>query len=148
MPTVILGNIAPTLVESTGDGLDEFERSPMELPGDQDYVETTFGCPESNGLIENINTILSVFASHHSTENPAWVESTDEQLANALASHFDCPVGRPEGQILGTAGLIPIDDVQQKVEDDNADASQPASVDVDVPDTVEDIDWKDEDDEG
>jgi hypothetical protein len=32
----------------------------------------------------------------HSTGVPAWVESDDAALAQAIAAHYGCPVGRPE----------------------------------------------------
>lgn len=32
---------------------------------------------------------------HSGTDRPAWVESDDYELAEKLAKHFGCPVGRP-----------------------------------------------------
>ena len=32
----------------------------------------------------------------HSLEAPAWVESNVPELAEALAAHYDCPIGRPD----------------------------------------------------
>jgi hypothetical protein len=31
----------------------------------------------------------------HSSENPAWVESDNEELAESLASHWGCQISRP-----------------------------------------------------
>lgn len=33
----------------------------------------------------------------HSAGEPAWVECNDEDLGKLLASHYNCPIGRPKG---------------------------------------------------
>lgn len=36
-----------------------------------------------------------IVAVHAGGEKPAWVSSSDPELAEALAAHFDCPLGEP-----------------------------------------------------
>lgn len=57
--------------------------------------------PESRSLSEAIRDIVHEDDHHfglwqvHSAGNPSWVESDNEELAQALADHYGCPVGRP-----------------------------------------------------
>lgn len=45
----------------------------------------------------SMNVAMAIrFWAGESDKAPAWVESTDELLAQLLAQHFDCPVGRPK----------------------------------------------------
>lgn len=93
MSTIVLGNSAPIEAVKTGKGVG-VKRVPLPELGD---TETTFSVPNHIGIGEALSTVTSVFHSHHSDEDPAWVESDDETLERAIASQFHCPVGRPKG---------------------------------------------------
>jgi hypothetical protein len=92
MPTIVLGNTAPIQAVKADDGSTAVERVPRPDLGN---TVTTFEVPDSVGVGEALQTVSSVFASHHSDEKPAWVESDDEVVAQALSREFGCPVGRP-----------------------------------------------------
>lgn len=36
------------------------------------------------------------FWAVHSMQPPAWVECSDPQLAERVAAHYGCPIGRPD----------------------------------------------------
>jgi hypothetical protein len=92
MPTIVLGNTAPIQAVKVDDESTAVER--VARP-DLGKTITTFDVPDSVGVGEALQTVSSVFASHHSDEKPAWVESDDEVVAQALSREFGCPVGRP-----------------------------------------------------
>lgn len=92
MPTIVLGNTAPIQAVKVDDESTAVERVPRP---DLGKTVTTFDVPDSVGVGEALQTVSSVFASHHSDEKPAWVESDDEVVAQALSREFGCPVGRP-----------------------------------------------------
>jgi len=58
---------------------------------------TTVQFPDGVGIAEAFTTITAAGGAwaYHSAKPPAWVESSSKPLAELLASHFHCPVGRP-----------------------------------------------------
>lgn len=36
-----------------------------------------------------------LWPQHSAASSPSWVESDDPQLAQAIATHYGCPIGRP-----------------------------------------------------
>lgn len=91
MPLVWLGNNAP---------LD----AGIAIPGPR----TTFASvPDDDSPTEQRKAIVArvadgdhmdgVFATHSASDAPAWVESNSVEFANQIASHYGCPVGRPDG---------------------------------------------------
>lgn len=93
MPTITLGNTAPVQAVKVDDTT-AIKREPRPDLGN---TVTTFVVPDNVGVGEALQTVSSVFASHHSDAKPAWVESDDEVVAQALSREFGCPVGRPDG---------------------------------------------------
>lgn len=65
---------------------------------------TTVQIPDTYTLLEAVATITAqdgVWNNHSQGNNvddytPDWVASDNEALASLLASHFGCPVGRPD----------------------------------------------------
>lgn len=92
MATIILGNTAPIEAVKV-DNTTAIERIPRPDLGN---TVTIFDVPNNIGAGETLTTVSSIFKSHHSNSNPAWVESDDEILALALGREFSCPIGRPE----------------------------------------------------
>lgn len=92
MAIIVLGNTAPIEATKVDDTTDVVRVSRSDLGN----TETVFDVPDNVGVGEALSTISSVFASHHSDEKPAWVESDDDVIASAIARQFDCPVGRPD----------------------------------------------------
>ena len=83
MPTVTLGNSA---------ALDRGE----PMTGDR---ITTAVIPEEHTFAEMLASITAadgVWANHSRAAAPSWVESDNETLAAAVASHYGCPIGRPK----------------------------------------------------
>lgn len=39
-----------------------------------------------------------VWRNHSGASAPTWVESDDPDLAEAISTHYGCPVGRPNGE--------------------------------------------------
>lgn len=37
-----------------------------------------------------------LWVAHSDAPGPSWVESDDPELAEALANHYGCPIGRPD----------------------------------------------------
>jgi hypothetical protein len=66
---------------------------------------TTIVIPDSYTLIEAVSAVTAQDGAwnHHSQGDdpgdsaPDWVESDNDALAQLLAGHFDCPIGRPKG---------------------------------------------------
>lgn len=92
MPTIVLGNTAPIEAVKANDETDAVTRVARPDLGNQ---ITTFNVPDNIGVGEALQTVSSIFASHHSDNKPSWVESDDEVVAQVLSREFGCPVGRP-----------------------------------------------------
>ncbi|GAC1529553.1 MAG: hypothetical protein NVS3B1_21350 [Marmoricola sp.] len=60
-------------------------------------VVTNVVFPDGLSLVEQLQTIAMPGGvwSNHGSENPLWVESDNEALAQLLAQQFNCPVGAP-----------------------------------------------------
>lgn len=54
------------------------------------------GLGEQRGYYLHLLEVEDLWRSHGS-DNPDWVESDDAELAQLVADHYGCPVGRPEG---------------------------------------------------
>ncbi|HEY2088694.1 MAG TPA: hypothetical protein VGH54_22065 [Mycobacterium sp.] len=82
MPTVSLGNPNPI-----------FNGQPSNDP---DAI-TKVVIPDGRSLDSALRDIIHTDGLWrlHSTNPPTWVESDDPELAEAIAKHFGCPVGRP-----------------------------------------------------
>lgn len=93
MARVELGNTAPIEPVKVLEEETDVIRVPLEGIS---KTETIFELPEDWDLSESIDVVKKVFASHHSDDDPAWVESDNEVLALALSQDLDCPIGRPE----------------------------------------------------
>lgn len=91
MSTVTLGNSAPIDTNRPNPATDEYERIPIDVPG----AVTTYVIPSDVSLVEAIKTITDTFNAYHSDDTPGWVESDDVILAEALAQHYNCLIGRP-----------------------------------------------------
>lgn len=62
---------------------------------------TTVHPPDSHRLSEVFTAITAaggVWAAHSDADAPAWVASTNPQLAALLADHYGCPVREPDPQ--------------------------------------------------
>jgi hypothetical protein len=66
------------------------------IPGNQ---VTTVRIPEQHDDAARLRNIVHADGlwAVHSARPAAWVESTDPDLEKALADHFNCPVGEPDG---------------------------------------------------
>jgi hypothetical protein len=82
MATVYLGNPGPI-----------FNGQPTDDP---DAI-TKVVIPDGRSLDSAIRDIIHSDGlwQIHSTRPPAWVESDTPELAEAIAKHFGCPIGRP-----------------------------------------------------
>jgi hypothetical protein len=66
---------------------------------------TTIVIPGGYSLIEAVSAVTAQDGAwnHHSRGDgpgdsaPDWVESDNDALAQLLAEHFECPIGRPDG---------------------------------------------------
>lgn len=96
MPIVQLGNVAVReVIGADSDGTPIHRRyrgqstTTINLPADEE------GWTDA----ERIRTVLHDDGHWraHSSQPPAWVESDDELLQNAIAAQWGCPVGRPSG---------------------------------------------------
>lgn len=115
--TVRLGNTAPVNASPINGTLD-VTLSPLEIANGRPDNNTisTFHVPGPMRRGEAMTTIVGAFRSHHSNDDPEWVESTDALLAGLLADEFSrqevlnpdgsvavaahtCVVGRPAGWI-------------------------------------------------
>lgn len=92
MPRVELGNTAPIQPIKLSEDETAVVREPLE---GVDRTETVFHLPDEWDFANMIDTVRKVYASHHSDDHPAWVESDDDVLAQALSRDFGCPIGRP-----------------------------------------------------
>lgn len=90
MPMVWLGNNAP---------LD----AGIAIPGP---LITFANVSDDEDQVSQLKTITAqvatgdhmdgVFATHSASAAPAWVESNSNEFALLIASHYGCPVGRPD----------------------------------------------------
>lgn len=92
MPEVRLGNNAAQhhIPDEAGDVV----ATPLE-----GNLVTSINIPDSYTRQEALRTVWhpdGVWAQHSTAPGPAWVESDDPALAEALAAIYGCPVGRPE----------------------------------------------------
>lgn len=112
---VLLGNTAPISSERSVEALDDVDLDELrEQEADPEHPVarvtvdedrglvgvhrrapidgvsvTRFVPPESMGLIEAVNTLLTVYASDHSDDPPEWVYcEQDPAIASAVADHF------------------------------------------------------------
>lgn len=83
MPTVRLGNTAAVDLGQLLDG----------------NRVTTIHILDENGLESRMRTITHAdgFWRAMSMRPAAWVECDDPEIEDALAAHFNCPVGEPAG---------------------------------------------------
>jgi hypothetical protein len=66
---------------------------------------TSVVIPDSYTLMEAVSSVVAQDGAwnHHSQGDnvsdtmPDWVESDNDGLAQLLAEHFECPIGRPKG---------------------------------------------------
>lgn len=82
MITVRLGNPAP---------LD----AGRALPAPQ---VTTVYVPTTYSESEKLRTIVhadGIWPAHSSAAAPSWVDADDDVLAEALSTHYGCPIGQP-----------------------------------------------------
>lgn len=69
----------------------------LTLPGCQ---ETSVNAPDQLEVV--LGSIRSVLAWHFAPgTGPVWVECEEPAVATLLGQMFSCPVGRPEGWVLG-----------------------------------------------
>lgn len=61
---------------------------------------TSLDVPAGYSDSEVVNAVADprdgLWVRHSSDPGPAWVESDDEGVADLLAAHYGCPVGRPK----------------------------------------------------
>jgi hypothetical protein len=93
MATVQLGNdqAHQWVVDKNDPNKGEFE------PIDGQQV-TTVNIPPNKSLAEGFVTITDpngVWRAHSSADCPSWVESDEPLLAQLLANHYGCSIGRP-----------------------------------------------------
>lgn len=75
---------------TTTDG--ESPKDPGRISGDQ---VTTIEVPGGTPLDAALTEIKNVWALHSEADKPDWVDGNDELLVRAIASTFDCEIGRP-----------------------------------------------------
>ena len=82
MATVYLGNPTPVF---------------NGIPSDDPEAITKVGIPDGRPLNSALRDIVHSDGlwTIHSAGNPTWVESDTPELAEAIAKHFGCPIGRP-----------------------------------------------------
>lgn len=93
MPIITLGNTAPIETRKVSPDSSEVTRIPIPVK----EAVTTHVVPDSWDIGDILTGITTVFRSHHSDADPAWVDGDDELVVQALAKQFGCPIGRPEG---------------------------------------------------
>lgn len=96
MASVILGNTAPIDTARPDPAVDSYERVPLDIG----VSETAYHIPTEVGIAEALKTISDTYGAYHSDNLPAWVESDDTVLAEAIARVFSteehtCELGRP-----------------------------------------------------
>ena len=97
MPNVQLGNESVLEPYKPDPGTDVTKTRVRKDLGKQ---VTTMSLNETDGADNpsramNLQMAARLWALH-SDKPPAWVESDDNLLAELVADHFDCPVGRPK----------------------------------------------------
>lgn len=66
--------------------------------GRSDGEETYVSYPEGQSVDVMLKTLTDpqgIWVAHEGGPGPTWVESTDPDLAHAVAQFYGCPVGRP-----------------------------------------------------
>lgn len=87
-------------------GFDDREHVELSLSTDNDDVLSLIGrtlVDEHRIYAVGIAELRQVVAVHAGGAKPAWVESSDQAFARAIAAFYGCPVGRPTA-LLTTAG--------------------------------------------
>jgi hypothetical protein len=82
MPNVVFGNRSAL---DRGQPIPGEQVTELSLPGCYTFDECLRSVVHSDGMWRK-----------HSAEPPMWVESDDDDLAEKIAEHFGCPVGRPD----------------------------------------------------
>ncbi len=85
MPTVRLGNRSP--LDSKGQPAPGPLVTTVVFPADEDLPTRMRTLTHDDGLWRC-----------HSSAPASWVETNDAELAEAIAQHFNCPIGRPSGE--------------------------------------------------
>lgn len=87
MATVYLGNPTPVF---------------NGIPSDDPDAITKVSIPDGRSLSSALRDIVHSDGlwQIHSAGNPTWVESDTPELAEAIAQHFGCPIGRPANKEL------------------------------------------------
>lgn len=49
-------------------------------------------------LFNSVTAPDGIWRNHSGVSAPSWIESDDEDLAEALSTHYGCPVGRPDNE--------------------------------------------------
>lgn len=99
-----LGNTAPIERVLTDSDTGAHEDRPLTGP------RTTFyGPPGEWGLLEKLQSLVGGNGAWewHSTEPPAWVDGDEPVLVAAVAEHYGCPTGRPEGWLDTPDEVVP-----------------------------------------
>lgn len=52
----------------------------------------------SEQWLNSVTSLDGVWRNHSGASAPSWVESDDDDLAEALSTHYGCPVGRPDNE--------------------------------------------------
>ncbi len=86
MPVVVLGN--PQAIDS-GKPIEGVQITTAVIPEDRTLAEAVRDVSYTGDAGDGFWT------SHSSAAAPSWVESDNPALAQALATHYGCPVGRP-----------------------------------------------------
>lgn len=89
MPIVELGN--SSVIESARDAKDNMTQ---EARKDLGQRVTTVTIADDATTAVAVKEVLDLW-QYHSNKPPAWVESDDEELQEALASEFNVKAGRP-----------------------------------------------------
>ena len=105
MSVVVLGNVAPLRVWKPDPNKTEVKSEPLEIDNGRkdNNTHTTVVIPPGRALDEALAEIKGPWYTHHSGERPAWVESDDPALAEAVARSFPdeqgnpVPIGAPKG---------------------------------------------------
>lgn len=58
--------------------------------------QTWDGIYSTQELMRTISHPEEGFWPRHSPNPPLWVESEDQELAEAISAHYGCPIGRPD----------------------------------------------------
>lgn len=115
MPIVELGNAAPLNPDGTRAEIQrtvtvyEFPHDPVETAAQVNLMEYSAehryairGLPEHlRPYYVHLCDVKDSWTTHHGGDGPDWIESDDASLAELLADFYGCPVGRPEGWVVG-----------------------------------------------